>query len=272
MNTIIKEKTKRILIKEIQMYFSKEFQYRGQLLAWIIADIIKIVGLGFIWVAAAEYNNYVEQSYVVSYYILLMFVSKFTADYTLEYGIWNILQGKFSNYLLKPYNYLIEYLGTNIGGNILRVILFLPAFGISLYLANTYNLLIFSFNPYLLLLSVVAIAIGFSINFLLANTVCLAAMLVKEMDGIRILYYNIASILSGEFIPIVFLPFLGKIAVELLPFRYTLSFPVEILLGKLNVYEVKMGFLYSLIWLILSYLTYKFAYSKAIKKYEAEGI
>ena len=67
-----------------------------------IADIIKIFGLCFIWLAASRVSNVVDQEYIVSYYILVMFVSKFTSDYTVEFGVRNILDGRFSNFLVKP--------------------------------------------------------------------------------------------------------------------------------------------------------------------------
>lgn len=267
-----KKKNQKILSKEIQMYFSKEFQYKGQMFAWIIADIIKIVGLCFIWLATSKVSNNVEQSYIITYYILLMFVGKFTADYTLEYGIRDIIEGRFSNFLVKPFNHLLEYLGTNIGGNILRVFLFLPAFIVAICLAQNLGFWIVEFNPYRIVLACLAIVIGFGISFLLGNIVSLIAMKVKEMDGVRILYYNVASMLSGEFIPIIFLPTLGKFFLETLPFRYTLSFPVEILIGKINDYQVERGFISAILWLILLYVSYRIIFNHAIRKYEAEGI
>ena len=267
-----KGKNKKILTRQIQMYFKREFQYKGQMIAWIIADTIKILGLCFIWIVASKSNSIGNQSYIVSYYILVMFVSKFTSDFTLEHGVRNILDGKFSNFLVKPFNYLLEYLGTNIGGNILRVILFLPAFIGAIYYANLHNLWIVDFNPYLFFLSLIAILIGFGIAFLLGNIITLMAIRVKEMDGVRILFYNVASLLSGEFVPVIFLPSLGKFFFEILPFRYTLSFPVEIILGRLNDYEKEFGFLLAGMWLLILFVLYKIIYKNAIKKYEAEGI
>ena len=64
-----KGKNKKILSKQIQMYFKRELQYKGQMIAWIIADIIKIFGLCFIWLAASRVSNVVDQEYIVSYYI-----------------------------------------------------------------------------------------------------------------------------------------------------------------------------------------------------------
>lgn len=270
MNT--KQKNNKILNRILSMYFSKELVYREQLLVWIIADVIKIVGLCFVWVASSKLSDSVSQSYVVSYYLLIMLVSKLTTDYTLEFGVRDIIYGRFSNLLIKPYNYLIEYLGTNIGGNILRFLIFLPGFILGVYFAQKYNLWIVDFNPYNIFLGIIAIIIGFLISFILGNTVSLIAIYIKEMDSIRTFYYNVASLLSGEFLPIVFLPMWGAFVLHLFPFRYTLSFPVEVIIGNINDYEIRLGFMISIIWLLVLFFSYKTVYSLSKKKYEAEGI
>lgn len=242
------------------------------MVAWIVADIIKIVGLSFIWMTSAKINGNVGQGYVVTYYILLMLVSKLTSDYTVEHGVRNILTGRFSNFLLKPYNYLLEYLGINVGGNILRVVLFLPAFIFGLLFSLHAELWIIDSNIFSILLGFVAICIGFMISFLIGNIISLIAIRVKEMDSIRIFFYNIASLLSGEFIPIVFLSGVINKIVKLLPFRYTLSFPVEIFIGDMTTRDVLLGFSVGMVWLIVLYFAYKLIYKKMIKQYEAEGI
>lgn len=266
------KKNRRILNREIEMYFAKEFQYKGQMVAWILADILKIVGLCFIWLMSSKINGNVEQGYVVTYYILIMLVSKFTSDYTIEHGVRNILDGRFSNFLLKPFNYLLEYLGINIGGNVLRVILFLPAFFLGIFIAWQNNLWIMNFNIHSIFLGFVAILIGFLISFFIGNIISLIAIKIKEMDSIRIFFYNIASLLSGEFIPLVFLSGFARKIFILLPFRYTLSFPVEVFIGKIDPQESFLGFFIAIIWLIILFIGYKLIYRKAIRRYEAEGI
>lgn len=270
MNT--RRKNRKILSREISMYLSKELLYKEQLFVWIIADIIKIVGLCFVWIASSRLTDTVTQGYVVTYYLFVMLVSKLTTDYTMEFGVRDILSGRFSNLLVKPFNYLLEYLGTNIGGNILRFLLFLPAFILGILLANHYNLWIFVFNPANVLIALLAILLGFFISFFLGNILTLVAVYIKEMESIRIFYYNIGALLSGEFIPLIFLPFWALFIFQILPFRYTLSFSVEILIGDLNRYELNNGFLVAIGWLVVLFFVYKTAYILARQKYEAEGI
>lgn len=267
-----KKKFKKILNRIVVMYLSKEFSYRGQIFVWVIADFIKIVGLCFVWIAASKATTDISQSYVISYYLLLLLVSKLTTDFTPEYGLRNIVSGVFSNYLLKPFSYLTEYIGINLASNALRFIIFLPAFLLGLILASKFDFLIFGCNPYHIFLALVAVVLGFLINFLLGNILTLISFKIKETDGIRIFYYNIAAFLSGEYVPLIFLPFLLQFGLQLLPFRYTLSFPVEILTGRLGAYDLRLGFLVAVIWLILLWFIYKLTFKLSIKKYEAEGI
>jgi ABC-type uncharacterized transport system permease subunit len=51
-----------------------------------------------------------------------------------------------------------------------------------------------------------------------------------------------------------------------------LSFTVELILGRVNDYEKKLGFIFALIWMLILFILYKIISKKAIKKYEAEGI
>ena len=128
------------------------------------------------------------------------------------------------------------------------------------------------FNLLSILLGLVAIVIGFSISFLMGNIIALTAIKIKEMDSIRIFFYNVASLLSGEFIPLVFLSGFTKKLFSVLPFRYTLSFPVEVFIGDMETKDMFWGFLMGITWLTVLCFSYKLIYKKAIRKYEAEGI
>ena len=270
-----KNKVWRILKKEIVMFFSGESLYKKQILAWLIADIIKVVGLCFVWMSASKYTSDITRNYVVTYYILLMLISKLTTDRTIEFGIGNILSGRFSNLLIKPFNYLTEYLGINIGNNFFRTILFLPAFLVALFLVKRANLWMFNiagFSIVEILLIALSIVIGFLINFFIGNTVALIAIFVKEVDGIRVFYYNIFSMLSGEFIPFAFLPTIGQQVMTFLPFRYTLSFPIELIINSLSIQEMQFGFVLSLLWLAVCIVIYKIFYKISLTHYEAEGL
>lgn len=261
-----------ILKKEIAICFTKESIYKSQLLGWIIADFIKIITLIFVWIAVARVNEVVAVEFVVTYYLFLMLVSKLTSDYTLENGARDMISGKFSNSLIKPFNYLVEYLGFDLGNNLLRFLLFIPVFIIGIIIVLHHNMFGYTFSLFNFLLFIISIILGFIISFLLGNIISLVALKIKEMDGIRIFYYNISAMLSGEFIPIFFLSTIWQTVFKILPFRYTLSFPVEILIGDLDERLLMEGFVYSVSWILILLVIYKLAFNYFIKYYESEGM
>lgn len=267
-----KNNWKGIIKKHFGMYFSQEYMHKGQLVSWIIADVIKIGGLCFVWLASSRITGSIDQAYIVTYYVLMLLVGRLMADITPEEGVRQILNGKFSNLLLKPMNHLSGYIGNNLGSNFFRLLVSIPAFLLGIFIATRLNLWAVDFNPYLIFLALVGVAMGFMINFFLGNIFSLLAFYNKNMEGMRIFYFNIAALLSGEFIPLVILPFLAEYILKILPFRYTLSFPIEILIGRLTNYDIYTGFAIGMVWLVALYFIYKILYSISIRKYAAEGI
>ena len=80
------------------------------------------------------------------------------------------------------------------------------------------------------------------------------------------------SLISGEFIPLAFISGMARKFFILLPFRYTLSFPVEVFIGDIEIKDMLFGFFIGIMWLTVLCFYYKLIYKKAIKRYEAEGI
>jgi ABC-2 type transport system permease protein len=272
MKEIKKSNNENILKREIRMFFSQEFMHKGQLIAWIFADVIKIFGLCFVWIASSKITGNADPSYIVCYYLLVMLIGRFMSDITPENGIRNILSGRFSNYLLKPVSYLLSYLGDDVGANLFRLLVSVPTFVVGYLIASHFGLWTLSSNPYLLFLCFCAVVLGFLINFFMGNIFTLMAFYNKNMDGMRTFYYNISSFLSGEYAPLIAFPLPVLFFIQLLPFRYTLSFPIEILLGRMTTYDITYGFTIGIVWLIILIVIYSIFYSHSIKKYAGEGI
>lgn len=271
-NLKYKNNFKKILKKEVGMFFSQEFAHKEQLLMWIFADTIKILGLCFVWAASVKFTNVASQGYIVSYFILMLIFGKFTGDVVPELGVRLILSGKISNLLLKPFSYLTEFLGYDIGSNVFRLIASLPAFVLGIIVTKSLNLWIVEFNPYLIFLACTAAVLGFLINFLLGNIFSLLAFYNKNMDGMRTFYYNITAFVSGGYAPLVAFPYAILFFIQLLPFRYTLSFPIEIMLGRMTNYDITYGFIIAGAWLIILFVLFNILYLIASRKYAAEGI
>jgi ABC-2 type transport system permease protein len=76
---------------------------------------------------------------------------------------------------------------------------------------------------------------------------------------------------GGQVIPISFFPGLYQNLINILPFRYTYSFAIEILTGKLNQNEIIYGYFVQISWLVLFLFLYKFMWYRGRKTYTSFG-
>ncbi|MBI2357112.1 ABC-2 family transporter protein [Candidatus Dojkabacteria bacterium] len=261
----------KVTFTTFRLFLSTELTYRNQILAWILADIFQPFILAVLWANVARNgSNALSVEQMVTYFFLIAIVSKFTKDFSDQYISNKIMYGEFSKYLVKPFNYLSEALGISMASKFLRLIILIP------FLVVTYiffkDMIIINTSSLNLFYALSAVVIGFIINFLLGNTFALIAFFIKQILGIRSFYENTVTFLSGEVIPIMVMPIWAVILVKVLPFRYTLSFPVEILTNQLFQFEIIQGFYIALFWIISLTIFYKLLYRLALKKYEAEGI
>ncbi len=260
----------RVTYETIKVFLSVELTHRNQIIAWLIADSFQPFILAVLWTSVARNNGAFTVEQMVTYFFMIVIVSKFTKDYSDQFVTNKIMYGEFSKYLVKPFNYLSEALGISIASKILRLVILVP------FLAVIYiffkDMIVLDLSAFNVLLFILSICFAFILNFLLGNTFALVAFFVKQILGIRSFYENVVTFLSGEVIPLIAMPIWAISFVIVLPFRYTLSFPVEIITGQLHSFEISRGFYLAIAWIIILTVTYKILYRLAIKKYESEGI
>ncbi|MCK9368674.1 ABC-2 family transporter protein [Candidatus Dojkabacteria bacterium] len=253
------------------MYLSSELAYRWQVFVWVVSDAIQPLLLGIVWVAVARAGGGVMNvAQTISYFFMVAIISKFTKDFSMIYISNSVISGEFSKYLVKPFNYLSETLGISIAVRILRIAFLAPILVIAYFFLK--GNLVYDFSIVNTLLFVSSVIIGFSLNYLLGNTFALSAFFISQVLGLRAFYENVITFLSGEGIPLSAFPLWALVIVKYLPFRYTISFPIEILMGTLNRNQMIEGFVISLIWLLALMVVYRVLFKSAIKKYESVGI
>jgi ABC-2 type transport system permease protein len=117
-----------------------------------------------------------------------------------------------------------------------------------------------------------AVVAGHVLSFCLSYMFGLLALFFTEVRGIYMVYYMPASFLSGELVPLSTLPAWAEVAARLLPFRYSLAFPVEILLNRLPPEEIAWGFLCLAAWLMLAWVGVRVLWAAGLKQYTGVGM
>lgn len=84
-------------------------------------------------------------------------------------------------------------------------------------------------------------------------------------------YFIVILFFAGRLAPLELFPqFLQRVA-DILPFRWMLAFPVELLLGRLTPGELWLGIAAQLFWLVAGYLVMQVIYRAGIRRYAAFG-
>lgn len=258
----------KILKKQISLQLSTDLTYRTQIFFWLLADIVKPLLMGVVWIAVANNSGSFTSEYIFSYYFVAILVLRITQDWSYLFVSESIVNGTYSNNLIKPFDPIITIFGKNIGTHILRTILLLPFLLIGFYLFR--DMLVLKSSLLSMSIFLITLAIGFIINFLLGNIFALITVWVKQVYGMRALFKNIISILSGEIIPYIALPLFAFNILKWLPFKYIVDLPVSILVN--NQVDYIPAILIGLFWILILSIFFFLFRKKAMSKYNAEGI
>jgi ABC-2 type transport system permease protein len=116
-----------------------------------------------------------------------------------------------------------------------------------------------------------ALALSILLRFLVDWTVAMIAFWTSRMSAIDQMYYVVVIFVSGQVAPLALLPSPVRLLATLLPFRWMVSFPVELLLGRLSVHDALIGFAALGAWLGLALILLTFTWRVGLRRYSAVG-
>jgi ABC-2 type transport system permease protein len=260
--------------KAFELGFQTALEYRANFLISLISAAYPIIIQTFLWTAI--YKNSPE-SVVYGYTYRQMITYTFLAGLIarivrtgFEYDIMDdIKNGKFSKFLVQPVGYfpyrLSSFLGQklpNLGMILIILVIVLVGlnafWGVSLGFLNIITFL-------------VTLTLAVILNFLIFYCFSAIAFWIVEIgflfEGIRI----VTILLSGGIFP---LEVFGARAVQilnLLPFKYTVSYPINVLNGKISPSESLQGMLIQCLWILVCLGVANLLWRVGARRYVAVG-
>ena len=125
--------------------------------------------------------------------------------------------------------------------------------------------------PWAIALFIPILLIAFTVRFLLEWTLSLVAFWITRVGAINQTYFVLMLFLSGQIAPLTLLPFPVQIVADILPFRWIIGFPVELLLGRLTLFETLIGLGAQVTWLLISFVLLRIIWRGGIRVYSAVG-
>jgi ABC-2 type transport system permease protein len=261
----------RLLARMVAHNVTSTAAYRAAFFVMMITTIIQpIISLLVLLTVQAEGAQLpFDRSQLVSYYLLLGLVSMLTASWAGYYVAEGIRDGDVTDYLLRPAPYSLHYIANNLGEKVIKLPLMLPLI-VLVGLLFRADLRLPS-DPLIWVFFVVAVVCAATTAFLLDFVIGSLAFWITDVSGLFRLRTLVSGLLAGQFLPLAFFPPAFTGFLEAQPFRYTLSFPLELLSGSLGPDAIRRGFLWQVGYCIALWASYRLLWRYGLRSYEAVG-
>jgi len=257
----------------LKMFFQDALAYRATAVIWIMTDVVTAVTMPLVWLASYNGRSSIhgfDPSQMVTYYLVLFALTGFIESHVM-WDIGNdIKQGKFNIYLVRPFSYMAYVYASNLGWRAMRSLLAIPLF----------CALVLAFHRYIGGISnihfsavfVLSVILGHFVSFCTAYMLGLLSLWLYEARSLFNFYYLPLLIFSGQIAPVALLPHRLQSAIVWTPWPYTLSFPTNILLGRVSQHDILTGLAFQVGWIAISCIIARCLFRGGVKRFTAFGI
>jgi ABC-2 type transport system permease protein len=244
-------------------------QHRGFFFLIAFGWMVPLLVYLFIWSAAAGDGEItgLNRDAFMAYYLILIPVNQLTYAQTNWTVGDNIRIGQISSWLLRPVPTIYHSLASEGAGKVVMMAFALPVTGL-LYLFIRPTISITMQNA---LLFIPALLLAWALRFFWGYWLASLAFWTTNADSLLGLQDTLVFLFGGQVAPVSVLPAaLGGVA-RLLPFRYMLGFPVEVLMGHLDGEQILTGFITQAGWMVVAVFLQIFLWRRGVRQYSAVG-
>ena len=223
----------------------------------------------FVWraVAAGGSVEGFSRNTVTLYYLAVIVVNQFTmttANWTVGDSI---REGQINTLLLRPFHPLLNAAMVELAGKGVFLSFALPMAAILGIVVRPE----FEFGLTDLIWSVPSVVLALLVRFSWGLWLALLAFRAARSDSLLTVQEALIDIFGGILAPIALLPHGMQVAARVLPFRYMIGFPVEVLTGTLSPSETTTGLAIQCAWLAASLLLCRRVWRRGMAHHEAVG-
>lgn len=246
-------------------------QYRGALVIWLLDLLLEPIIYLAVWRAVAraqggEVDGFTAGDFA-AYFVVTMMVNHATFTWIMWEFEWRVRQGTFSPQLLRPVHPIHKDIADNLGYKFLTLAVMVPA---AVVLALVFDAR-FDTSVWAVLAFVPALVFAYAIRFAIEWTLAMTAFWTTRNGAVNQMYYPVVLFLSGQAAPLALYPEPVQVLAALLPFRWFVAFPTELVLGRLSVQEALVGFGAQAAWVSLAALILGSVWRRGIRRYSAVG-
>ena len=256
---------------QIKIALMLNFQYRAAMVIWLIGLVLEPLIYLMVWATVTRTQGGSVGGYgaadFAAYFIVVMLVNH--ATFTWIYGLFEvrIRNGEFSPLLLRPTHPIHKDIAENIAYKLFTLLTLFPA---ALVLALVFRP---ALRPdwWMIAAFVPALALAAALRFLQDWTFGLVGFWTTRTSALAQTYHVLTLFLSGQVAPLDLFPAPIQTLANVLPFRWSVAFPVELLLHRVSPRDALLGFAMQALWFGIILLLFQRAWRASVRRYGAVG-
>jgi ABC-2 type transport system permease protein len=203
--------------------------YRAEFVIWILTTNMPLVMMA-LWTAVAAEGPVggFDVAKFEAYYLATLMIRLLTNTWMVWQLTMDIRQGALATKLLRPLHPLLAYAAEHMAAVPIRALMVSPL--LILLLVVTPGHLAIG-DPVRLGVFVASLVGAWLLLFFMMAIIGSLALFVDSATGVFEIWLGLHFVLSGYLVPLQMMPKWVVLVADVLPFRYTLSFPVETLIG-----------------------------------------
>jgi ABC-2 type transport system permease protein len=261
----------RALWRLVVCHVNMTLAYRGAFFLYMALNVTGPLIALAVWLTVSEQGVALpySRSQFVTYYVMLSIVTMLTGSWGSPYIAQGIRTGALSPVLLRPMPVILDYLGNNLGEKLVKLPLLLPLVVlVALLFRGDLQLPGEAWRWLLFLLSLPpAAALAFLLDFVIGSL----AFWVEHVSGLVRIKSVAGAFLEGQVVPLALFPAQLAPLLAIQPFRYIVSFPLEILTAALTPEAIAWGFAAQLGYCLAFYIGYRLLWRSGLRAYAAAG-
>ena len=263
--------TLKLLWRDTGRSMGVTLAYRWAFFLYMFTGTVPLLVTLLIWLKLDEAGVALPytRGQFVTYYLMLRLCAMLTSSWAAEYVAGEIRSGNLSDKLVRPVPFVEHFLTNNVGEKLVKLPLLLP---ILLLLAFFFRGdLQLPADPWRWLGFVVSLPLSAALTFLLDFVIGSLAFWIHNVDGLVRVKNLVSAFLAGQIVPLALFPASLAGFLEAQPFRYTLSFPLELLTAQLPKDAVVRGFAYQIGYCLVLWMLYRMLWRLGLRFYVAPG-
>ncbi|MEO6774244.1 MAG: ABC-2 family transporter protein [Kofleriaceae bacterium] len=220
-------RTVRALPTLLRVGVAETVAYRAEFIVWILTTTQPLIMMS-LWTSVAHGGSFkgYDADAFIAYYLATLLVRQLTGNWVAWQMMEEIRMGTMAMRLLRPIHPFVTYMASHLAALPFRSIIAAPLVVILLITSAsggiTHDAVQLSVLP-------LAIAMAWLITFAILFAIGALAFFLTQTTAISTLYFGLFSLFSGYLLPLDLLPApIAKVA-AVLPFRFTLAMPVELI-------------------------------------------